>query len=184
MSLRYQQGAHFARASYFHNTIDNLIQWTTDPVTYYSTPSNVGKARIQGIELAGGTALGNWLLNANATFQDPRNLDTNEQLARRARFHTTLSATYVAGAFKGGIEWKLVGPRYDAPHWLTGLNQARMAGYTLTNLFAEYALDKSWKAFARVDNLFDRDYEMARSTTVIYGTPGISAFAGIRYTFQ
>ena len=77
-----------------------------------------------------GTALGNWLLNANATFQDPRNLDTNEQLARRARFHTTLSATYVAGAFKGGIEWKLVGPRYDAPHWLTGLNQARMAGYT------------------------------------------------------
>lgn len=184
LSLRYQQGADYVRASYFHNKIENLIQWTTDPVTYYSTPSNVGQARIQGVELSAGTALGKWLLNGNATFQDPRNLDTNEQLARRARFYTTLSATYVAGAFRGGMEWKLVGPRYDAPHWQTGLNQARMAGYTLTNLFAEQALDKSWKAFARIDNLFDRDYEMARTKTTVYGTTGITAFAGIRYTFQ
>jgi vitamin B12 transporter len=184
ISLRYRQGATHATASYFHNKIANLIDWTTDPVTYYSTPSNVGQAKIQGVELSTGTTVGNWLLAANATFQDPKDADTGQQLRRRAKAFGLISASYASGPFKGGIEWKLVGTRYDDPNWLTGVNQVRMGGYNLTNLFAEYAMAKDWKAFARIDNLFDRNYDVARSTTVIYGTPGISAFAGIRYAFQ
>jgi vitamin B12 transporter len=184
ISLRYWQGATHAKATYFNNKIDNLIDWTTDPVTYFSTPSNVGQAKIQGLELSAGTALGNWLLAANATVQDPKDVDTGQQLRRRAKAFGLLSATYTSGPFKGGIEWKLVGTRYDDPNWQTGINQVRMHGYDLTNLFAEYVMAKDWKVFARVDNLFDRNYDIARSTTVIYGTPGINAFAGIRYAFQ
>lgn len=184
ISLRYLQGANQARITYFHNRIRNLIEWTTDPVTYFSTPNNVGEARIEGIELSAGTAVGNWLLNANATFQDPKEMDTGEQLRRRAKAFGNLSATYVAGPFKGGIEWKMVGTRYDDPHWKTGLNQVRMGSYALTNLFGSYSLDKNWSLFARIDNLFDKNYEIARSKSVIYGTPGLTAFAGIRYTLQ
>jgi vitamin B12 transporter len=112
---------------------------------------------------------------------DPRDEETGEQLRRRAKKHGLLSATYLAGPFKGGIEFKAIGTRYDDPHWQTGMN---MGGYALTNLFANYTLSKNWQAFARVDNVFDRNYDVARSVNVIYGTPGISAFAGIRYTFQ
>lgn len=184
VSLRYQQGRNQARITYFHNKIRNLIEWTTDPNTFFSTPTNVGQAQIEGIELSAGTGVGNWLLNANATFQDPKDMDTGEQLRRRAKAFGNLSATYVAGAFKGGIEWKMVGTRYDDPHWLTRKNQVRMSSYALTNLFAEYAMAKDWSLFARIDNLFDKEYEIARSTSVIYGTPGLSAFAGIRYTLH
>lgn len=183
-SLRFQQGATQARITYFRNKINNLIEWTTDPNTFFSTPANVGQAVIDGVEISAGTALGNWLLNANATFQDPRDQDHHQQLRRRAKAFGLVSATYVAGAFKGGIEFKAVGGRYDDPHWQTGLNQVHMGGYALTNLFANYAFTKEWQAFARVDNLFDRHYDVARSVNVIYGTPGLSAFAGIRYSFQ
>ena len=184
VSLRFEQGVSHARLTYFQNRITNLIAWTTNPLTYESTPANVGQAEIEGIELAAGTTLGNWLLNANVTFQDPRDEETGEQLRRRAKVHGLLAATYQAGPFKGGIEFKAIGTRYDDPHWQTGMNQVRMGGYALTNLFANYALSKEWQAFARVDNVFDRNYDIARSVNVIYGTPGISAFAGIRYTFQ
>lgn len=182
-SLRFQQGTTHARLTYFRNKINNLIEWTTDPNTYFSSPANVGQAVIDGVEVGAGTALGNWLFNANATLQDPRDTDHNQQLRRRAKAFGMLSATYVAGAFKGGIEFKAVGGRYDDPHWQTGLNQVHMGGYALTNLFANYAINKEWQAFARIDNLFDRNYDVARSVKVIYGTPGFSAFAGIRYAF-
>lgn len=184
LSLRFQQSASHARLTYFQNRITNLIEWTTDPVTYYSTPANVGQAKIEGVELAAGTAIGNWLLDANATYQDARDVDTGQQLRRRARSFGQISATYVAGPLKAGVEWKAVGARYDDPHWQTHINQVRMDAYTLTNLFAEYAIAKDIKAFARIDNLFDTNYDIARSRNVIYGTPGISAFAGIRYTLQ
>lgn len=183
-SLRFQQGTTQARLTYFRNKINNLIEWTTDPNTYFSSPANVGQAIIDGIEISAGTAVGNWLLNANATFQDPRDTDHHQQLRRRAKAFGLVSATYVAGAFKGGIEFKAVGGRYDDPHWQTGLNQVHMGGYALTNLFASYTIDKNWQAFARIDNLFDRSYDVARSVSVIYGTPGLTAFGGIRYTFQ
>lgn len=184
VSLRFEQGMSHARLTYFQNTITNLIAWTTNPNTYESTPANVGQAEIKGVEAAAGTAFGNWLLNANLSYQNPRDQDTGEQLRRRAKIYGLLAAAYQAGPFKGGIEFKAVGTRYDDPHWQTGMNQVRMGGYALTNLFANYTLGKDWQAFARVDNLFDRKYEIARSVNVIYGTPGISAFAGIRYTFQ
>lgn len=183
-SLRFRKGATQAKLTYFRNKINNLIAWTTDPNTFVSSPINVGEAVIDGIEISAATTLGNWLLNANATFQDPRDTDHNQQLRRRAKAFGLVSATYVAGAFKGCIEFKAVGGRYDDPHWKTGLNQVYMGGYALTNLFASYTIDKNWQAFARVDNLFDRNYDVARSVSTIYGTPGLTAFGGIRYTFQ
>jgi len=184
VSLRYQQGRTRASLSYFDNRIRNLISWTTDPVTFYSSPDNVGRARIEGWELTAGTALGAWELAANLTVQDARDEETGERLRRRARQFGTLSATYAAGALRVGGELKGVGQRYDDPHWQTRRNQVSMAGYGLVNLFADYRLSRAWQVFARVDNLLDRKYEMARSTTIAYGVPGIMAFAGLRYTFE
>jgi vitamin B12 transporter len=78
----------------------------------------------------------------------------------------------------------MVGTRYDDPHWQTRMNQVRMGSYALTNLFGEYTVARDWSLFARIDNLFDKNYDIARSKSVIFGTPGFTAFAGIRYTLQ
>ncbi len=51
--------------------------------------------------------------------------------------------------------------------------------YTMVNLNASYAVTDSLEVFARVENLFDEDYEEA----VRYATPGRTAFAGVRFSF-
>jgi vitamin B12 transporter len=59
-------------------------------------------------------------------------------------------------------------------------NKNTLGGYTLVNLQGAYALDKEWTLYARVNNIFNREYELAR----YYNTPGINAFVGLRYTPQ
>jgi len=52
-----------------------------------------------------------------------------------------------------------------------------MGGYALTNLTVEYAFAKAWTLFARVNNLFDKNYELAAD----YNTPRVNVFAGVRF---
>ena len=52
-----------------------------------------------------------------------------------------------------------------------------MGGYGLANVSAAYAWNKEWSLQARINNLFDREYELARG----YGTQGVNAFLGVRY---
>ena len=47
----------------------------------------------------------------------------------------------------------------------------------VVNLRADYRLEKDLSLFARVGNLFDKDYELKRD----YETPGRTVFVGIRY---
>ena len=52
------------------------------------------------------------------------------------------------------------------------------SGYALTNVYGAYHFAKDWSVFASVNNVFDRDYEMAAD----YATPGTNGFVGIRYS--
>ena len=52
-----------------------------------------------------------------------------------------------------------------------------MAGYAIVNLTAEWTLAPGWTLFARADNVFDRDYELAAD----FATGGAPVFAGVRW---
>ena len=52
-----------------------------------------------------------------------------------------------------------------------------MGGYGLLNLTASRNLDKDWSLQARLNNVFDKSYELAQG----YGTPGVNMFVGVRY---
>ena len=52
--------------------------------------------------------------------------------------------------------------------------------YTLINIAANYDLFRFLKLFARVENLLNTDYEEVYG----YGTPGLSAFAGLKLTIN
>ena len=58
-------------------------------------------------------------------------------------------------------------------------NTRRMGGYALVNLTADYALGRGWTLFARLNNAFDKRYELAAD----YNTAGANVFAGIRYRY-
>lgn len=59
-----------------------------------------------------------------------------------------------------------------------------MGGYGLVNVYGEYSISRGVVAYARINNLFDKEYDIARSVTTIYGTEGLNAFVGIRYTLR
>ena len=58
-------------------------------------------------------------------------------------------------------------------------NARRTGAYAIVNLTADYALGRGWTLFARLDNAFDKRYELAAD----YNIAGASVFAGIRYRY-
>ena len=127
---------------------------------------NVARARIRGAEFDYRQAFGPWLAAANLTWQIPRNEDSDSDLLRRPRekFSGTLERRF-GDAFQLGAEWLLSGSRDD-------VGGIELPGYGLLNLRASWQVSPQWKVLARIENVNDRDYELARG----YNTPGRSGF--------
>ncbi len=173
ISLHYETARHTASLTYFHNRIEDLIQWVeTPPGSWFYVPENVDTARITGWSLAYKGFFGPFTARASVDLQDPRDLGTDNILPRRSRKHANLGLEYTTGAWNLGAEMSSNGKRYNDP-----ANKVRMGGYTLFNLTANYRVSKDVTLFARVDNLFDKKYELVSD----FGTPGFTALAGIRY---
>ena len=51
--------------------------------------------------------------------------------------------------------------------------------YVVVNLSGSYNVHKYVEVFARIENLFDQDYQEIFG----YGTPGVSAYGGVKLTF-
>ena len=56
-------------------------------------------------------------------------------------------------------------------------NTRVLSGYTLLNLSVSTPIAQDWTLLARVDNVGDRQYELART----YVNPGRSFYAGVRW---
>lgn len=184
-ALHYATGNSTASLTAFRNDIRNLIQWEeTAPGSFFYTPRNVGEARIVGWTAAFATRFADWSLDAHITGQDPRDGATGEYLVRRARQFGTIALGRESGAWSGGLEVQGSGPRYDAPNFTTKLNTKRLGAYSLVNLRGEYRLDPDWSIFARIDNLFNANYELARSSTTQYAFLGTTLFVGARFVLK
>lgn len=175
--VHYDDGSYRLNATYFRNRLSDLLVSTrTCPVTPASFPFgcayNVNRAVLEGVSLGAGAALGNFRLSGTLDFLDPRDETTGNRLARRARKHGTLGLDYGAGPLTTGAEVIFSGDRYD-----DAANRNQLGGYGLLNLHATYALSKEWSLFGRWNNVFDKDYELARN----YNTAGSSFFVGVRY---
>jgi vitamin B12 transporter len=94
-----------------------------------------------------------------------RDADTGAQLLRRPK--RKLSSLLERGfgeRLSTGMEFIVVGPRQD-------VGGIALPGYAMANLRADYRLNAAWHVGARLENLFDRSYELAHG----YNTPGRSA---------
>jgi vitamin B12 transporter len=127
------------------------------------------------LELSGHAHWLDWNWRAAVSRVLAVNLDTGLQLDRRPENSATLSATRSFGGHGLRIEASAYSQRLDVN------GTARMAGYGLVNAAYEYALNKDTRLGVRVDNLFDKDYALARTSTRFYETPGRSVFLTLRY---
>jgi vitamin B12 transporter len=96
-------------------------------------------------------------------------------LARRARQHGTLGADTHFAAWTVGAEAQFSGRRYE-----DAANMQPLGGYALVGLYASTHLSKDWTLLARVDNLADKNYQLANTFT----TAGRTFYASLRWAPQ
>ena len=149
---------------------------TTDAIFYPPWPQppvNIGRVENEGVELSGRYRWGRQSLRASLVSQDPWNVSDNSRLARRARLYGSLEVarTLHEGA-EAGIRWQASGDRLDST--FTG---AVLPGYSVVSLFASYRMTPVWTLRLKMDNVFDREYELVRG----YQTAGRSVFATLTY---
>lgn len=178
LGLRHHIGSNQSvSVGVFRNELDDLIQFVfTSPETYEGENRNVERARIDGLEAAWNYDDGRWHARAGLTLQDPRDLSNDTRLLRRARENYTLAVARRIGPHELAVDLLVAGDRLDF-----GFPEAvRMPGYTLANVSASFALTQSMTVTARIENLLDEDYELARG----YNTMGRSLFVAARYDFR
>ncbi len=134
---------------------------------------NVGRATLQGTTLAGHTRLAGFKLRASLDWHDPRNALTDRVLPRRARQMASLAIDTQLAGWTVGAELQGAGVR-----WENAANTQRLGGYGLLNLFASTSLMPGLTLQARIDNVGDKAYELAR----FYASGGRNAQLALRWT--
>ncbi|WER45255.1 TonB-dependent receptor [Cupriavidus sp. WKF15] len=145
--------AGLLRVTAFETRYNDLIVTVAQPNGMF-LPSNVNKAKVQGLEASWRATLWNTDVGASVTFQNPVDEQTNTQLVRRARRHAAFDVGRNFGNWRFGGEWLLSSSRLDA-------GSRTLGGYGIVNLNARYNIDKQWFVAARVENLFDKNYQLA-----------------------
>lgn len=178
--LRYTDGASSLGLVAYRNKVRNLIDYIDGPglcASPWGCYTNVGRAQYSGVTLSGTHAVGGVNLTASLDLQSPRDLDTGKQLNRRAKQHATLGATTRLGTWQLGAEAQFSSRRYDYDYAGTTYT---LGGYSLLNLSASTSFAKDWTLLARVDNLADKQYELART----YATAGRTFYVGVKWAPQ
>jgi vitamin B12 transporter len=175
LGLRHRVGdRHVVSLAAFRNDIENLIEFVTlsyDP--FHGENRNVDEARIEGIEASYEYDRAPWRARVEATFQDPRNLTTGEQLLRRARESVTASVSRAVGPVEVGVDVLAAGERKDFgfPEPVT------LDSYVLTNLTARWQMTRTLAIIGRLENVFDVQYELADT----FNTPDRGLYLSLRY---
>lgn len=154
----------------FSNRFSNLIEYNAATSSYF----NVARAETRGLEMAASLVL--WpdfvRMRAGWTYLEAKDLGTGLTLARRPRNIGTLGFVVTpTPAWTIEPSMTFVSQRYSSSGETLRLNP-----YMRFDLRTSYQIDKTWTAFARVENLTNVRYEEVYN----YGTAGRSIYAGLR----
>ena len=162
-------------ANLYETDIDDLIS-TVQVAPNLFLPENVDRARIRGLELWTTAELDGWLLDANLTLLDPRNESSGPNngklLPRRPEQTFRLDADRQFGRIGVGGTLFVSGRRFD-----DAANRIRLDGFSLMDLRADYAFTDALRLQARVENLFDEQYE----TAAYFNQPGRTLLLTLLY---
>jgi len=175
IGLHWAEGASSFGITAYRTRVRNLITFGAagpcgDPFGCYE---NTGRAEYQGVTISGAHKLAGINLSGSLDLQDPRDLNTDKRLARRAQTLLKLAADTQVGAWTLGTEVLASSKRYD-----DAANKNVLGGYGLVNLYASTVIAREWTLLARVNNLANKDYQVARG----YATAGREFYVGLRWS--
>lgn len=164
IGLRWDDGRHAVELTYYNNRVDDLIaSWP---------PANVNRANLEGFEVVYSTQLAGFDVQAGLDLLNAEDDATGNNLPRRAEQMGFVRVDRASGAWNYGVEVHGSGHRYD-----DAANRVRLGGYGLVGAYAHYRVNPEWRIEARANNIFDKNYELARG----YATDGANVFVGVRY---
>jgi vitamin B12 transporter len=159
--------------TYFDQKYDDLIDWVeAPPGSWLYSPQNISKAEVKGFE-AGASAkvTDDVTVRSSYTYLDTEDKETGERLRRRPEDKVSISAEYSGEPVTLFAKYIFVGKVLESA------SVGDLGSYSLVNLSGTYKFKKGISLFARVENLLDEDYETAGG----YNTPGLSAYAGVKF---
>ena len=166
IALEAERGKTFGKASYYHTRVSNLIdtkQIESDVpgVAQRHQYYNIGKAKIQGMELSIGHKFTNrFMVKGTYNLVDAKDMSTNERLSNRPRSVSTLQLIYDDHKSNGysAILWNSFTHKY-------GFEEARNRGTSSYNEYSfntlNFSINKKWNnglsAYVGIDNLLNRE---------------------------
>ncbi len=171
IGLQYAQTGQELRALYFANRYTDLINYDAN-----FTSVNIDQAKNNGVEVSYRGRFGNTSVSAGATSQNPVDSTTGQRLLRRAKTLANVGISQDMGALNVSGNLRYSGARDDRSAGKT----VSLPSYSVLDLNASYAINKSFKAFGRVDNVLNKSYE----TVYGYRQAPRGVFAGVNWTMQ
>lgn len=155
--------------AYFNRDTENQIIFASN-FRY----ENLERTGAQGIEAAFSFALTSAInLNAGYAYIDATDAVTGDRQIRIPRHSADGALSYQSGPLLTAIAVRYNGDESDGPFGTD------VESWVRVDLSGSYALDDNIELYARIENLFDEQYQQISG----YGTPGQSAYGGVRYTF-
>lgn len=155
------------RLAGFYKDIDNRISCQSA----FSTCLN-DSLKITGVEWTGQFDTGILTHNVSLEYLKPEDKATGKDAIRIARQNFKWQVGYQAEIWQVNMSYLYQGDRKDS-------GDVELDGYSLVNLAASYDITKQWKLSARIDNVFDVDYETAAN----YISPERSYYGTLAYSF-
>lgn len=134
---------------------------------------NWERVDIKGLTLSGSTRLSGWNLGGSLDMMQPINRENDKLLPYRSKRMLKLYADTQVNAWVLGAEAQLYSQRQ-----VDVANTQQLGGYSLFNLYAEYAVNKQWSVLARLNNLTDKDYQPSKG----YANAGRNFFVSVKWT--
>ncbi len=162
-------------ATAFLSRFTDLLNFDSSLGGGYGGYVNVGRATMQGVELAATAVIipSRLTLSGSYTYTDARDATTGLLLARRP--HNSGAATLAwtgKSGFEASLTATLVGDRFDGSGETTP-----MPAYGRLDLAASYPLNPHTRIFGRVENLTNARYQDPAG----YNTAGLSAYLGMTW---
>ena len=170
LGLRFAPGSrHRVDLEYYVNDIEDLIEFDFSTFTLV----NIDKAEIRGLQLGYEYRGDAFTLRTELVDQSADNATTGTRLLRRAERSATISYTQNIGKHRIGASLLASGDRED-------FGGVELDSYVLLNLNAQLNLGNRVQLGARIENVFDEDYETAAN----FRMQERSAFVELKYGWR
>ena len=194
LGLRGRSGGFSYDSAIFSMNFSNQI--VNQSLAAGISKANGGKSLHQGAELALGYVLGQgWGINGNATYIPVAKFVGTNSLGRDGnripytpKLTSNLGVRYEKNAFNTLVSLNYVSDQYaDSANTLaqnTIGTLGEVSSFTTVNWSANYAMNKDWKVFGVINNLFNKRYISSRSPDGIFAGAPLNFQAGMSYQFN